>query len=166
MIVDASASVAIICGESDGTELSQRLAAAERRFTLPIVLLEACMVLVSRLDIAPSQANALFDNFLDEANLSIVAIDNGIGSLAVACFEAFAKEGIQLDSISETACPKPAPRPIIRRFHLKATTFRKSIYRYDDDKPKHLLQRASVSGLFATGPPHEQGLKPLTTPQP
>lgn len=91
MFVDASAIVAIICGESDATELAQRLAAPERRFTSPVVRLEACMVLASKFEIAPSQANALFDDFLDDANLSIVAIDDRIGSLAVACFEAFGK---------------------------------------------------------------------------
>jgi ribonuclease VapC len=91
MFVDTSAIVAIICGESDAAELAQRLAAADRRFTSPVVWLEACMVLASRLDIAPSQADALFDDFLEEANLSILAIDDKIGALAVACFEIFGK---------------------------------------------------------------------------
>ena len=91
MFVDTSAIVAILCGEPDAAELAQRLAVAERRFTSPVVRLEACMVLASRLDIAPAQANALFDDFLEEANLSIIPINDKIGVLAVACFETFGK---------------------------------------------------------------------------
>ena len=91
MFVDTSAIVAILCGEDDAAELARRLAAAERRFTSPVVRLEACMVLASRLDIASSQANALFDDFLEEANVSIAPINDKIGVLAVACFESYGK---------------------------------------------------------------------------
>ena len=95
MFVDTSAIVAVLCGESDAAELAQRLAVAERRFTSPVVRLEACMVLASRLDIAPAQANALFDDFLEEANLSIIPINDKIGILAVAesAVSAFARFG-------------------------------------------------------------------------
>jgi ribonuclease VapC len=91
MFVDTSAIVAILCGESDATELAQRLAAAERRYTSPVVRLEACMALASRLDVSPAQANALFDDFVVEADLSIIPINDKIGALAVACFETFGK---------------------------------------------------------------------------
>lgn len=91
MFVDTSAIVAILCGETDAADLARRLSAAERRFTSPVVRLEACMVIASRLDIAPTQADALFDEFLEEANVSMVPIDDKIGVLAVACFETFGK---------------------------------------------------------------------------
>ncbi len=117
MFVDTSAIVAIICGESDAAELARRLAAAERRFTSPVVRLEACMVLASRLDIAPSQANALFDEFLVEANLSVVAIDDKIGALAVACFETFGKgrhsARLNLGDCLSYACAKANRTPLL-----------------------------------------------------
>jgi ribonuclease VapC len=91
MFVDTSAIVAILCGETDAAELSQRLATTERRFTSPVVRLEACMVLAARLDITPTQASTLFDEFLEEANVSVIPINDKIGSLAVSCFEAFGK---------------------------------------------------------------------------
>ncbi|MGJ0505995.1 MAG: type II toxin-antitoxin system VapC family toxin [Methylocystis sp.] len=117
MFVDASAIVALLCGEPDAAELAQRLAAAERRFTSPVVRLEACMVLASRLDIAPSQANALFDDFLEEADVSIVAIDDRIGALAVACFEAFGKgrhsARLTLGDCLSYACAKAYRSPLL-----------------------------------------------------
>jgi ribonuclease VapC len=91
IFVDTSAIVAIICGESDAAELAEQLAGAARRFTSPIVRLETSMVLATKLDISPAQANALFDEFLEEANLSIVPISDKIGELAVACFATFGK---------------------------------------------------------------------------
>jgi ribonuclease VapC len=117
MFVDTSAIVAIICGESDAAELAQRLAAAERRFTSPVVRLEACMVLASRLDIAPSQANDLFDDFLEEANLSIIPINDKIGALAVACFETFGKgrhaARLNLGDCLSYACAKAYRSPLL-----------------------------------------------------
>lgn len=91
MFVDTSAIVAIICGEPDAADLAQRLSTARRRFTSPVVRLETSMVLAAKLDISPARANALFDEFLAEADLSVVPIDDAIGALAVACFEAFGK---------------------------------------------------------------------------
>jgi ribonuclease VapC len=117
MFVDTSAIVAIICGESDATELAQRLAAAERRYTSPVVRLEACMVLASRLDISPAQANALFDDFVDEANLSVVPINDRIGALAVACFASFGKgrhsARLNLGDCLSYACAKAYRSPLL-----------------------------------------------------
>ena len=117
MFVDTSAIVAILCGEPDAAELAQRLAVAERRFTSPVVRLEACMVLASRLDIAPAQANALFDDFLEEANLSIIPINDKIGVLAVACFETFGKgrhpAQLNLGDCLSYACAKAYRSPLL-----------------------------------------------------
>lgn len=117
MFVDTSAIVAILCGESDAAELAQRLAAAERRFTSPVVRLEACMVLASRLDMAPTQANALFDEFLEEANVSMIPIDDKIGSLAVACFETFGKgrhsARLNLGGCLSYACARAYRSPLL-----------------------------------------------------
>jgi ribonuclease VapC len=117
MFLDTSAIVAILCGEPDAAELAQRIAAAERRFTSPVVRLEACMVLASRLDMTPSQGNALFDEFLDEANVSMVPINDEIGALAVACFEAFGKgrhsARLNLGDCLSYACARAYRSPLL-----------------------------------------------------
>jgi len=117
MFVDTSAIVAIICGEPDAADLAQRLASAARRFTSPVVRLEASMVLAAKLDISPARANALFDDFLDEANLSVVPIDDKIGELAVACFETFGKgrhsARLNLGDCLSYACAKAYRSPLL-----------------------------------------------------
>jgi len=117
MFVDTSAIVAILCGEDDAAELAGRLAAAERRFTSPVVRLEACMVLASRLDISPAQANALFEDFLDEAHVAIAPINDKIGVLAVACFESYGKgrhpARLNLGDCLSYACAKAYRSPLL-----------------------------------------------------
>ncbi len=117
MFVDTSAIVAILCGEPDSAELAERLAAAERRFTSPVVRLEASMVLATRLDIAPTRANALFDEFLDEANVSMILINDKIGALAVACFETFGKgrhsARLNLGDCLSYACARAYRSPLL-----------------------------------------------------
>jgi ribonuclease VapC len=117
MFVDASAIVAILCGEPDAAELAGRLAGASRRFTSPIVRLEVSMVLASRLDISPAEANSLFDEFLEEANLSVVPIDDRIGELAVACFGTFGKgrhsARLNLGDCLSYACAKGYRSPLL-----------------------------------------------------
>ena len=75
------------------------------------------MVLASRLDIAPAQANALFDDFLEEANLSIIPINDKIGVLAVACFETFGKgrhpARLNLGDCLSYACAKAYRSPLL-----------------------------------------------------
>jgi ribonuclease VapC len=117
MFVDTSAIVAILCGEQDATDLARRLASAERRFTSPVVRLEASMVLATRLDLAPTQANALFDEFLDEANVSMIPINDKIGTIAVACFEVFGKgrhpARLNLGDCLSYACARAYRSPLL-----------------------------------------------------
>jgi ribonuclease VapC len=91
MFVDSSAVVSILCGEPDAAELATRLSRAARRFTSPAVRLETSMVLAAKLDISPRQASVPFDELVEEANLSMVPINDKIGVLAVACFERYGK---------------------------------------------------------------------------
>lgn len=117
MFVDTSAIIAITCGESDAVDLAQRLAAAEQRYVSPVVRLETCMALASRLDVSPAQANALFDDFVAEADLAVVAIDDRIGALAVACFEAFGKgrhpAKLNLGDCLSYACARACQSPLL-----------------------------------------------------
>lgn len=91
MFVDTSAIVAIIAAEPEATQLARELAKATRRTTSPLVTLETSIVLASKLDIAPSQALALFDEFLAEANVSVIPITEQIGQMAVEVFARYGK---------------------------------------------------------------------------
>ena len=91
MFIDTSAIVAIVTGEPDAAAIADAIAATESRYTSPVVRLEATMVLATRLNIQPSQAQMLFDAFKEEAAVVEIAVDAHIGSLAVACFEAYGK---------------------------------------------------------------------------
>ena len=67
MFIDTSAVVSIIMGEPGADRLADAIAAAKQRLTSPLVRLEACMVLSTRLDIAPRLAEKQFDAFLDRS---------------------------------------------------------------------------------------------------
>jgi ribonuclease VapC len=91
MFIDTSAVVAIVTGESDAPAMADAIAATGRCYTSPVVRLEATIVLATRLNIKPSQAQTLFDAFKDEAGVVEIPVDAHIGALAIACFEAYGK---------------------------------------------------------------------------
>lgn len=91
MFVDTSAIVAIICGEAEADSLSDRIEAAVQPFTSPLVRLEACLVLASKLNRDPLDVETTLDIFLDEASISILPITDEIARLAVGAFQRFGK---------------------------------------------------------------------------
>ena len=91
MFVDTSAIVAILTEEPEADELALRLSKASRRYTSPVVRLEASVVLATRLDIALTAAQSLFDDFVQTADVSVVHLSDSIGRLAVEAFESFGK---------------------------------------------------------------------------
>ncbi len=91
MFIDTSAVVAILTGEPEAGKLADAIAAAQARYTSPVVRLEATMVMATRLNVAPSQAQTLFEAFREEAAVVEIPLDAKIGALAVACFEAYGK---------------------------------------------------------------------------
>jgi len=91
MFVDTSAFIALLADEPDAQELADKLASAESSRTSPLVRLETCAVLATRLDIAPIQAEALFDELLNEADIEVTPITDAVGKLAVQCFESYGK---------------------------------------------------------------------------
>jgi ribonuclease VapC len=91
IFVDPSVFVAILAKEPEGKAFAESIAMAERRMTSPIVRLETCIVLASRLGVEPSQAAALFDEFVAEAEIIEISVDSSVGVSAVACFENFGK---------------------------------------------------------------------------
>lgn len=91
MFIDTSAIIALLTAEDKANEIAAALEAAETRITSPLVRLETAVVLATRLDITPTQANALFDEFLAEANVTVLPIADGMALRAVAAYEKFGK---------------------------------------------------------------------------
>ena len=91
MFVDTSAIVALIAGEPEADALTAALDRAEHRRTSPLVRLEACAVLATRLDISPAQAETLFEALLAEADIVVDPITDAVGRLAVECFATYGK---------------------------------------------------------------------------
>jgi ribonuclease VapC len=89
--IDTSVFVAILAKEPDRREYSRAIAAAERRLTSPVVRLETCIVLGSRLFVSPREAERQYEKFLDQANVVEAPIDSTVGAAAVACFEKYGK---------------------------------------------------------------------------
>ena len=91
MFIDTSAIVAILCAEPEAHALAEKIETASIRWTSPMVRLEACMVLAARLDCDPREAEALFDTFLDEAEVSVMPITDEMARIAVDAFRRFGK---------------------------------------------------------------------------
>ena len=118
MFIDTSAVVSILMGEPGADRLADAIAAAKQRLTSPLVRLEACMVLSTRLDIAPRLAEKQFDAFLIEAGVTVIPVTDKIGAMAVAAFEQFGKgrskkAKLSLADCMSYACAKSYCTPIL-----------------------------------------------------
>jgi ribonuclease VapC len=91
MFIDTSAFVAIFCKEPEAGLFAARIERADQRRTSPMVRLETCIVLASRLDRDPVDVQEDVDAFLAEAGIAVVPIDDAIGRIAVAAFRRFGK---------------------------------------------------------------------------
>jgi len=91
IFIDTSVFVAILAREADARVLALTISAADTRMTSPVVRLETSIVLASRLDLSPSQAEGLFDEFLHEASIREIPLGPAEGTAAVGCFETFGK---------------------------------------------------------------------------
>jgi ribonuclease VapC len=120
MFIDTSAVVWILMGEPGADRLADAVAGAKQRLTSPLVRLEACMVLSTRLDIAPRVAEKQFDAFLVEAGVTVIPVTDKIGAMAVAAFEQFGKgrgkkAKLSLADCMSYACAKSYRAPILFR---------------------------------------------------
>ncbi|PDQ19025.1 VapC toxin family PIN domain ribonuclease [Mesorhizobium sanjuanii] len=91
MFVDTSVVVAILSGEEDAVEWSNRIEAAPARITSALVVLEAAMRLSTMLAVQPGVAGDVIDAFLREAEIEIVPIDAGDAKLAIQAFSDYGK---------------------------------------------------------------------------
>ena len=91
LFLDSSVLVALIAKESDWPELSERLEQAERRFTSAVAVLEAVIVLSSRMAVEPGQAEGALGKFLSAHDVGILPIDAAVARRAVRAFEDYGK---------------------------------------------------------------------------
>ena len=91
MFIDTSIFVAIFCKEPDAGRFADCIERAQRRYTSPMVRLETCMVLASRLDRDPLDVQSDFDEFLTEAGITVMPIGDSIGRIAVEAFQRYGK---------------------------------------------------------------------------
>ncbi|AZO64484.1 type II toxin-antitoxin system VapC family toxin [Mesorhizobium mediterraneum] len=91
MFVDTSVVVAILSGEEDAGEWSNRIEAAPARITSALVVLEAAMRLSTMLAVQPVVAGDAIEAFLREAEIEIVPIDAGDAALAIQAFSDYGK---------------------------------------------------------------------------
>lgn len=91
MFIDTSAIIAILGREAEALSLRSRIEQASVRLTSPLVRLETCMVLSSRLRVEPVITETLFDAFVAEADIQVVPITDAIARIAVEAFQRFGK---------------------------------------------------------------------------
>ena len=118
MFIETSAIVAIILNEPEAKRLSNALDNVDDCFTSPHVRLEACMVLSSRLDQTPAQAEGYFDDVLHQAGARIIDITDHIAHLAVIAFAKYGKgcghpAQLNLADCLSYACAKAHNAPIL-----------------------------------------------------
>jgi ribonuclease VapC len=88
MIIDSSVLVAIVLVEPDWELLRERVAAADRRAVSAVSLVEAGMVLESRMG---SAGASQLDSLVRDAGLEVVAFDEWQSQLARDAFRRFGK---------------------------------------------------------------------------
>ncbi|TGQ34500.1 MULTISPECIES: type II toxin-antitoxin system VapC family toxin [unclassified Mesorhizobium] len=118
MFVDTSVVVAILSGEQDADEWSNRIEQAPSRMTSALMVLEAAMRLSTKLSVEPLVAETVIGAFLHEANIEIVPIGAGEARLAVKAFSDYGKgrghpAQLNLADCLSFACAKSHGMPLL-----------------------------------------------------
>lgn len=91
MFVDASALVAIIAGEDDGSSLAERLDVAGPRYTSPMALYETTLALLRIRTSSIDAVTAMIGNFITQSRVETVSITPEIGRIAIDAFARFGR---------------------------------------------------------------------------
>jgi ribonuclease VapC len=91
MFVDASALVAILAKESDGSLLAARVREAEHIHISPLTLYEAILGLARASNLTIADARTALDQFVATARAQIIPITPEIGRIAVEAFARFGR---------------------------------------------------------------------------
>ena len=118
MFIDTSAIVAILTEEVLADKLLSRIADTELAVSSPLVILEASMVLSSKLSIDPIVAEARVRTLLDHAKVAIMAIDDRTATLAIAAFSKYGKgrgnsAKLNMSDCLSYACAKQHRLPLL-----------------------------------------------------
>lgn len=118
MFVDTSVIVAILADEPGAAGFAAKLAAAPHRFTSGPVILEAAIRLSHRLSVDPVAVEQRIQQVLDEARISVIAINAGIAKRAVAAFAAYGTGGghpaqLNLAECMSYACARAYRVPLL-----------------------------------------------------
>lgn len=118
MFVDTSVFVAILYKEPEAGLFAAKLERAQTRFTSPLVRLETCMVLATRMARNPVDVEADFDTFLEIADIAVMPITDAIAREAVAAFQRYGKgrgapAQLNLADCMSYACARAAGVPIL-----------------------------------------------------
>lgn len=117
MFVDTSAIVAIIAEEPDARQFAEALGNAAGSRTSPLVILEAAMVLSSRLNVEPGRSLDHVMTLLRDASVEIAPIEAEHAVLAVQAFATYGKgrhpAALNLADCLSYACAKQAGLPIL-----------------------------------------------------
>jgi ribonuclease VapC len=117
MFIDTSVIVAILSKESDATEFSNKIEAAEC-CTSALVILEAVMRLSTKLGIDPVTVEQGIQAFMDEARITLAPMDAGTASLAIKAFADYGKgrgnpAQLNLADCLSYACAKAQSIPLL-----------------------------------------------------
>lgn len=118
MFVDRSAFIAILASEPASAALAAALEMAQTRYTSPLVRLETCMRLATKLDVSPDEARSAFDRAVQDAAIEIVPITDAMGREAVGAFPRFGKgrghpAQLNLADCLVYACVKARQAPLL-----------------------------------------------------
>lgn len=91
VFVDTSVLVALVVGEPDWRDWSAVLDAAQRRYTSPLAILEAVMVISSIKRELPAKVEELVREVIDTAEIELLTIDDGTAAAAIEAFQRFGK---------------------------------------------------------------------------
>ncbi len=117
MMVDASAIVAVLNREAEGSKLAAAIEAAKAPFTSPLAIFEAAAALMRENHLGAGDADAAVREFLETASIRVVPISDATASAAIEAFGRFGKgrhaAGLNLGDCFAYACANAHRAPLL-----------------------------------------------------
>lgn len=117
MFIDASALVAMLCGEADAPELFSRLEKSKTRLTSPLAVWEAAIASARILKRSPGEAKTEVEGLLALMDIGVVAIPASAGGDAIEAFERYGKgrhkAGLNFGDCFAYACARHFSMPLL-----------------------------------------------------
>jgi ribonuclease VapC len=117
MFLDASAMIAIVARETDGSAIAALVDQADKVFTSAIAIYEATMGLARIGQTSPVEARAVLEILLQNVDAQIVPLDSKMADAAIAAFSRFGKgrhrAGLNMGDCFAYACAKELDVPLL-----------------------------------------------------